>query len=106
MLSLLIQAWAAQSEEQREGWLAQMRDNNAEVNVEIKYVDDDGDGDQLVINPTFFACMHIIWSIGEGQAGGAHQHRLLEGPASLSPLWSAPLALGDIKCLLQERRPL
>ena len=55
MLSLLIQAWAAQSEEQREGRLAQMRDNNAEVNVEIKYVNDDGDGDQLVINPTFFA---------------------------------------------------
>ena len=42
MLSLLIQAWAAQSEEQREGRLAQMRDNDAEVNVEIKYVDDDG----------------------------------------------------------------
>ena len=43
MLSLLIQAWATQSEEQREARLAQMRDNNAEVNVEIKYV----------INPTF-----------------------------------------------------
>ena len=104
MLSLLIQVRAVESDQVKEARLAQMRDNNAEV------------GDnllmlmmmvmELVINPTFFACMHIIWSIGEGQAGGAHQHRLLEGPASLSPLWSAPLALGDIKCLLQERRPL
>ena len=58
MLSLLIQAWAAQSEEQREGRLAQMRDNNAEVNVEIKYVDDDAHGEQLVINDQSYFFAH------------------------------------------------
>ena len=31
MLSLLMQAWAAQSEEEREGRRAQMRAHNAEV---------------------------------------------------------------------------
>ena len=38
MLSLLMQAWAAQSEEEREGRRAQMRAHNAEVkhdNVDI-----------------------------------------------------------------------
>ena len=31
MLSMLIQAWAAQSEQEREGRRAQMREHNAEV---------------------------------------------------------------------------
>ena len=39
MLSMLIQAWAAQSEEEREGRRAQMREHNAEV-LDKSYHDD------------------------------------------------------------------
>ena len=40
MLSLLIQAWAAQSEEEREGRRAQMREHNAEVKFDNVDIDD------------------------------------------------------------------
>ena len=40
MLSLLMQAWAAQSEEEREGRRAQMREHNAEVKFDNVGIDD------------------------------------------------------------------
>ena len=43
------------------GRLAQMRDNNAEVNVEIKYVDDDAHGEQLVINDQSYFFAHNVY---------------------------------------------
>ena len=51
MLSMLIQAWAAQSEEEREGRLAQMRDHNAEVKHENVVDIDDVHGDVVYADP-------------------------------------------------------
>ena len=51
MLSLLIQAWAAQSEEEREGRLAQMRDHNAEVKHDNVVDIDDVHGDVVYADP-------------------------------------------------------
>ena len=51
MLSMLIQAWAAQSEEEREGRLAQMRDHNAEVKHENVVDIDDVHGDIVYADP-------------------------------------------------------
>ena len=51
MLSMLIQAWAAQSEEEREGRLAQMRDHNAEVKHDNVVDIDDVHGDVVYADP-------------------------------------------------------
>ena len=51
MLSLLMQAWAAQSEEEREGRRAQMRDHNAEVKHDNVVDIDDVHGDVVYADP-------------------------------------------------------
>ena len=82
MLSMLIQAWAAQSEQEREGRRAQMRDHNAEVLDNNNHDDlhDDDDGRQV---PKFCTLPFVI---GEATSGQANRDWLSQEPDSLPVL--------------------
>ena len=81
MLSMLIQAWAAQSEEEREGRRAQMRDHNAEVLHESNHDDLHDDDDGHVPKLCTFSFV-----IGEATSGQANRDWFSQEPDSLPVL--------------------
>ena len=82
MLSMLIQAWAAQSEEEREGRRAQMREHNAEVLHKSNH-DDQHDDDDGGCVPKFCTLSFVI---GEATSGQANRDWLSQEPDSLPVL--------------------
>ena len=82
MLSMLIQAWAALSEEERECRRAQMRVHNAKVLDNSNHDDlhDDDDGRHV---PNFCTLSFVI---GEAASGQANRDWLSQEPDSLPVL--------------------